>query len=273
MRKACLVILSCLVLGYGLEPPGAASEVTALEILDKSFDPQAQQLGYELWNESDKIITAWRLSLARSDSHGHAQRSILDQDFFDRRPSMELGSKRGPVAPGASVTAQWYLDLGAEDLGPTALSLKVSAVVFDDLTWEGEPDVAAAILEARTVRVAEIGKVVAELERRAGQPWSSQEWSAALKKKAQLLKRQGNASSDATVAGRRETAAVLSATQRELAQWLEDASREIALSPSPDEAIGHLADSLRQRYETGLRATPGGGQSGISGGSEKGGER
>ncbi len=119
MRQISLAILSCFVWLVALDVPLAASEVTALKILSKSFDTQTQQLGYELWNESDKTITAWRLSLARSDPHGHAQRSILDQDFFERPPSIELGSRLGPLAPGASLATHWRLGLEAADPGPT----------------------------------------------------------------------------------------------------------------------------------------------------------
>jgi len=272
MRKTVLAILSCFVLALAVEAAGAASEVTALKIFEKSFDSQTKKLSYELWNESNRTVTAWRLSLARSDPHGHAQRSILDQDFFDRQPSVELGSKLGPIAPGASVTAQWHLDVGGEDPGPTALSLKLIAIVFDDLTWEGDSDAAAVILEARAARVGEIGKVVAELEKQERQPRSGQEWSAALKQRAQRLKRLGT-DPDSSAGSRREVAAVLAATQLELARWLEDASREVSLAPDPYAALGFLTRSLRERYEAGLRATLGDGLAPSSAGSGKGGER
>jgi len=246
--------------------------VTALKILNKFFDGKTQQLGYELWNESERTVTAWRLSLARSDPHGHAQRSILDQDFFDRQPADQLGSKFGPIAPGASVVAQWRLEVGGEDPGPVALSLKVTTAVFEDLTWEGQPDGAAAILEARTARVEEIGRVLADLENQDRQPWSRQARSAALRQRAQLLKRQGE-DPESPAGDRREVAAVLSATRLELARWLEDASREISLSPNPEETLGFLTGSLRERYESGLRATTRDGLVVNPAPSENGGER
>ena len=271
MRQISLAILSCFVWLVALDVPLAASEVTALKVLSKSFDTQTQQLGYELWNESDKTITAWRLSLARSDPHGHAQRSILDQDFFERPPSIELGSRLGPLAPGASLATHWRLGLEMAEPGPTALSLKVTVVVFEDLTFEGESDAAAVILEARTARVEEIGRVLTDLESQQRRLHWSQEWSAMLEQKAQWLKQQG-ASSESSQAVGREAAAMLSATQLELAQWLEDASREMTLSPDPAEAMSFLIGSLRARYESGLRATPGEGAM-DSGESLKGGER
>lgn len=253
MRPIGFVILFCLVLSSVANAAGPAPEVKTLKIVDKRYDLQTRQLEYELWNESAKTVTAWRLSLARSDSHGHAQRSVLDQDFFEREPAASLGSRSGPIAPGGSVTAQWHLEVAPEDSGPSALSLKVSAVVFEDLTWEGDGEAAAAILEARSARVEAIGTVLADLEREEARPGSRRVWSAALKQRAQLLRRQGN-EPDPSVGGRREVAAVLSATRLELAQWLDDASREISLAPDPHEALGFLTASLREQYEVGLRA-------------------
>jgi hypothetical protein len=255
LQQTGSVILSCLALGLALNASVAAAEVTALRIFNKSFDAETQELKYELWNESAQTVTAWRLSLARGDSLGAGQRSILDQDFFDRQPSGELGARFGPIVPGSSVEAQWLVDVGARDFGPTALSLRVSAVVFEDMTWEGDPDAASSILEARRARVEEIGKVLAALEDHDRQPWSSQSWPAALKRRAQELKSQGE-DPERSGGGRREVAAVIAATKLELARWLEDASREISLAPDPHQAMGSLAGSLRERYESGLQAIP-----------------
>lgn len=272
MRRTGFAILSCLVLGFALGPAEATSEVTALKIRSKAFDEETRQLSYELYNESDRTITAWRLSLARGDSHGHGQRSTLDQDFSDRLSPLELGSARGPINPGGHIMANWQLDVDNEDDGFTALSLKVAAVVFEDLTWEGESGAASSILEARSARVEEIGKVLTALEGENFRTRSSQAWSAVLKQKASSLKRQGDGSG--TGAGEpREVAAVLSATRLELAQWLEDAGREVLLSPDPGEALGALTDSLRDRYERGLQSTPRNGQVTLSLAGEKGGDR
>lgn len=272
MRQTGFTILSCFLLGFAFSAAGLASKVSALKILDKYFDTQTQQLGYELWNGSDRTITAWRLSLARSDPHGHARRSILDQDFYHRQPEIELGAKAGPLAPGASVAAQWRLDKGEEEAGPTALSLEVRAVVFDDLTWEGDPDAASVLLAARSARVEEFGKALAALEKQDRRLWSGQEWMAELRQKAQLLKQQ--ASDPESAAGsRREVAAVVAATKLELARWLEDASREISLSPNPDEALDLLTAGLREHFEAGLQITIGDEQAPGSDASERRGER
>lgn len=272
MRRSSLVILSCLAQALALVPAEAASEVTAMRILNKSFDSQSQQLGYELFNDSGKTITAWRLSLARGDSHGHGQRSTLDQDFSDRQSDQGLRSRGGPIHPGSRIPASWQLDVDSEDEGHIALSLKVAAVVFEDLTWEGEPEAASAILEARLARVEEVGKVLADLENQALQRRSRQALSAVLKEKSKSLKREGDGS-DSSAGAPREVAAVVSATRLELAQWLEDAGREVLLSPDPAEALGALTSSLRDRYTRGLQSTLRDGQAAVSAPADKGGDR
>ena len=76
MRPTRPVALSCVVLCGVLAGPGWAAKVSALEILNKTYDPLTQQLEFELRNRSEKAITAWRLSLARSDSQGHGRHSL-----------------------------------------------------------------------------------------------------------------------------------------------------------------------------------------------------
>lgn len=272
MRRTGLAILSCLVLFLAQGAQAAEFEVTALKIFNKSFDSQAGQLGYELWNESDKTITAWRLSLARSDPQGNGQSSTLDQDYFDRQPAVELGADRGPIAPGASVAANWRLELDKKKAEFGALSLRVVAVVFDDLTWQGDPEAASIILASRQARVEEIGRVLEDLEKQNLRSFTGRDWSATFKQSARQLRLEGG-DPESAPGRRREVAAVLSVTKLELAQWLEDASREIDLSPDPEEAVGYLTGSLRARYQSGLDATLGEGRNGDEVNAENGGER
>lgn len=252
MRRAGVVILFCFIFGLLLDNRTFGSEVKALKIRGKTFEPESSHLSYELWNESAETITAWRLSLARSDPHGHAQKSLLDQDFFDR----DGGRNReglGPLEPGASLSGRWFLETG--DSGPdgVALSVKVAVVVFDDWSWQGDQDAAEAILGAREARIEEIGKMLSTLQGENRRLYSRQDWSASLKRQAKLLRRQGE-NPDLLAGERRETASVVSATRLELAQWLEDAGYEVSLAPNPATALGHLRGSLERRYEIGLKA-------------------
>lgn len=252
MRRTGVVILYCLTFGLLLDNPTRGSEVTALKIRGKTFEPENKHLSYELWNESDQTITAWRLSLARSDPHGHAQKSLLDQDFFDR----DGGRAReglGPLDPGASLSGRWYLETGDEIPGRVALSVKVAVVIFDDWTWQGDQDAAEAILGAREARIEEIGKVLSALEGENRRLRSRQDWSVSLRQQAKLLRRQGE-NPELLAEERRETASVVSATRLELAQWLEDAGYEVSLAPDPTAALGHLKGALERRYAIGLQA-------------------
>lgn len=271
MRRTGVVILFCFATGLLLDSPTRGSEVTALKIRGKTFEPESKNLSYELWNESDQTITAWRLSLARSDPHGHAQKSMLDQDFFD----LEGGAARngsGPLAPGLNALGQWRLDVGEEGSGPRALSLKVIAVVFEDSSWQGEQGAAEAILAAREARIEEVGKVLSTLESEDRRIRSRQDWTAALKQHASLLRRQGE-DPEQLGDGRREVAAQLSATRLELAQWLDDAGNEIALAPNPAETLGHLKGELKRRYDIGMKVVQERESGAASPESENGGQR
>ena len=255
MRRTGFVILSCLILGFTQMPTQAASQVTALKVRHKTFDPDSRELGYELFNESGRTITAWRLGLARGDSQGNGQRSTLDQDFFERDAVTGLGLKRGPIRPGGSMAARWLLDSGLENSAREALSLRVIAVVFDDLTWQGEPGAVSILLEARSARVQEVGRLVADLERAERSSLAGAAWSAVLSEEAAWLKAQAGNEDELAPGAPREVAAVVSATRKELAKWLEDAGREVSLSPDPGATFEVLTGSLRDRYERGLRST------------------
>jgi hypothetical protein len=205
-----------------------------------------------LWNESDRTITAWRLSLARSDRHGHAQKSSLDQDFFDLDgAAASYGS--GPLGPGENLPGKWHLDIGEEEPRGGALSVKVVAVIFEDATWQGDGRAVEGMLEAREARVAEIGKVLTTLEGADRRFRSRQDWALTLKQQARRLRQQGQ-DQKLLAEGRRETAAQISAIRLELAQWLDDAGHEVALAPNPDETMVHLKRALEQRHENGLKA-------------------
>lgn len=255
MRLIRFVILSCLALSTARTVRSDTHEVTALKIRNKHFDAASRQLSYELWNDTDRAITAWRLGLARGDSHGHGNSSVLDQDFFEQATWTGDAKEEGSLAPGASRIEHWQLDVGNEDPGPVALSLRVVATVFADLDWQGDPTAVATILESRAHRVREIGKVVAALESSEGAPRSRQSWSAELGARAEQLRlERGVSETDAELP--RAVAAQLSATRLELADWLDRAGREILLAPNPAASLRQMRLDLEQRYRFGLAAIP-----------------
>ena len=255
MRLTRFVILSCAALLTAGTTLSSASDATALEIRHKHFDPSRQELSYELFNDSSRTMTAWRLSLARGDSHGHGNGSLLDQDFFEQAARAGSDGERGPLAPGASRVERWRLDVGSEDRGTIALSLRVVAVVFDDLDWQGEPEAAATILESRAHRVREIGRLVAALERGDGASRSRQTWSRELGERAERLRGE-SAQPGADGHLPREVAAQLSATRQELADWLDRAGRELLVAADPAASLRQMRQELERRYQSGLTALP-----------------
>jgi len=244
MRRIGPVVLSCVVLCGVFAGPGLATEVSALEILNKSFDPLTKQLEFELRNSSEKVITAWRLSLARSDGHGHAQKSILDQDLL-----------MSPLDPGETMPGRRRLEIGDEEDGRTALSVKVTAVVFADLSYEGDTEAAETILEARAARVEEIGAVLDTLEVERQLRRSRQAWQATLRLRAQALRKQGKESQESDDS-HGQVAAQRSVTRVELAEWLEAVGDEMAVAVDPNGTLDELTTGLREQYEKGRRALP-----------------
>lgn len=241
--------------------PGRAAEVSALEILDKSYDPLTKQLEFELRNRSGKAITAWRLSLARSDSHGHGQKSILDQD---RLPT--------PLEPGEILPIERRLEVGDGDDVHTALSLEVIAVVFADLSYEGDAEAAETILAARAARVEEMGAVLRALEIERQQGRSREAWKASLGQRARLL-REGSEKVDEGGDSPGAVAAQRSATQAELAAWLEAVADELAVAVDPQTTLDQLTTGLRDQYEKGRQALPEPVSNGNAQEDDKGGSR
>lgn len=245
-----------------LATPGLRAEVTALRVIHKDFDPDGRELTYQLRNDSEKTITAWRLSLARGDVHGHSQKSTLDQDFYMNlsRPPRSAGADvdelgdRGPIRPGGVFAASWRLGGARNDSQPRALSLKVMAVVFEDLSREGDPDVGRILLQARQKRVNELGRVLELVGRQGRQSLPREAQAASLRQHAQKLRRMSSSSEDKKVK-EPELAAQLSATRMELAERLEAAAREVEVAAMPGLEIQLLATALDEEYRLGRDQT------------------
>ena len=255
MRQTRPVILSCFFLWAAVIAPGWASPVTALRIRHKAYDAETGKLSYELVNDSNQTITAWRLSLARGDRHGHGASSVLDQDFAIGGSREANEREAGPIAPGAGFEDTWRLDRDSGDAGPAVLSLAVTAVVFEDLGWQGDTLAVQTILEARALRIRDLERLLGALESADRRPRSRQSWSAELGAEAQRLRSESReVGADKSL--RPAVAAQVSATRLALADWLEQAGREILVAPDPQESLRTLTRDLRQRFETGLRSIP-----------------
>lgn len=261
MRPTTGVALCCVLLGATPNANGSAAGLAEVELSNKSFDAEAKQLSYELRNHSDRTVTAWRLSLARGDARGRAERSVLDQDFFltaseddgsSRQQDGTAVSRPGPLPPGESLAASWTLDLDGPVSDSDALSLELVAVVFEDLGFAGDRDAVETLLEARAIRLEAIAELARSLESEVERPRSGPAWQAAFEQRARALRQA--AAEPPGAAMRREAAAQLSATRVELAEWLQTAADEIAVALDPEQRVESLATELRRRLDVAAAA-------------------
>lgn len=254
-----LTLCSLLISGWTLQ--ARASEAASVRIINKSFDPATSELSYEISNGSKKMVTAWRLSLARGDTLGQLQRSHLDQDTYmglldkARANTQDEVVFEGPIQPGQRLAAKHQLDIVAEGSELEALSLKVVAVVFADTTFQGDPDGARTILEARAARVDEIGRILGRLRKTTHRDRSLAGPRTQTAVLADELARE--AKIEPTEGLRPEVASQLSVTRAELAESLAKTAELSAFdsvrgAAALDRLIGHLERS----YELGLRHLP-----------------
>ena len=137
-RKKCF-LGGTLLLFVAALPTVTVAGTETLTILNKAISPENRTLSFDLWNTTDQVITAWRLSLAHDDGFGKSRRSILDQDFAlspsslgDVEPAVQSITIERPIQPGEVVSSEWGIELPDEGHDNAALGLRVAAVVFED---------------------------------------------------------------------------------------------------------------------------------------------
>jgi hypothetical protein len=206
---------------------GAFGAGAPLTVLNKSRSSEEGSLSFDLWNTSDKMITAWRLSLAYDDGTGKGRRSVLDQDFAlsPVRPgegqTASPGDRiEGPLLPGEVASAAWEVELPGAGLEHSALSLRAVAVVFEDGSFAGDREASRAILSARRVRLEEMRSALGLLRatRDTGRTRGIVKGMLATKARELREESQDTRLSDGL---RREVAAQKSAAKLEVAELLE----------------------------------------------------
>jgi uncharacterized membrane protein len=226
MNRTMCWIGGTLLLSLSTLPTSAAESVNQLSILNKSLDREAGALTFDLWNRSWKTVTAWRLSLALDDGTGRGRRSVLDQDFA---PSPSRGDSatvdpgagvEGPIVGGEVVSMEWPIEPAAGSLGASEVSLRVAVVVFEDGSFEGDPEVAGTILAARSARLKELESTLHFLRATRGVGQSGGSIRDTLSARARALRAESSGTG-LTEGRRREVAAQLSATKLEMAELLE----------------------------------------------------
>ncbi len=247
MKRKKYLAAGALLLFLTVLPAGASAGTVPLTILNKSMSSEEPLLSFDLWNTSDKAITAWRLSLAYDDGFAKSKRSVLDQDFAltvasrgEIEPASVGNRIERPILPGEVASSQWSLELPEQRAQTAALSLRVAAVVFEDGSYAGDPEVSRAILAGRSARLEEMKNTIGFLRRAraAGQRGGSAKQSLAARARELREESQDPALSDGL---RREVAAQLSAAKMEGAELLE--SLEASLTVEVGRGDGEVLDA------------------------------
>lgn len=257
-RKKCFPG-GILLLVSAVLPSGAIGAVTPLTVLNKSMSSEESSLSFDLWNTSDKMITAWRLSLAYDDGTGKSRQSVLDQDFAlspERRgegqPARRGSRIESPLLPGEVASAVWEIELPGVDQEHSALSLRVVAVVFEDRSFVGDPEVSRAILSARSVRLEEMRSalVLLKASRDTGQSRGVVKGWLATRARELREESQDTRLSDGL---RREVAAQKSAAKLEVAELLESLGASVTVDGigGEDRVLEGAIQQLEERIAAG----------------------
>ena len=203
------------------QPPGiapATGAVTSVAILTQDRAASGTLVA-TIENLRAVPIEAFRVELLRPTGGGT---SGLEMEFCDSDPSQELG--RGPIKPGEIREIPRFGSIGPNDALP---SVRLSYVIFDDLSYEGDVAGRDDALRRREERATDYAFVAAVLGQVAGR--SAAEVQPFLMEKRAERARQLQAS------GRTEMLMLID----ELIRQAKEA---------PDRLLAN-AKSMRERYE------------------------
>jgi hypothetical protein len=257
-RKKCFLGGTLLLFVAALSTVAAAG-TESLTILNKAIDPENRTLSFDLWNTTDKVITAWRLSLAHDDGFAKSRRSILDQDFAlsassrgNLEPAIRGARIEGPIRPGEVVSSEWGIELTEGGHETATLGLRVAAVVFEDGSFAGDPDGSRAILAARFARLEEMKQALEFLRATRAGGLRGGLARQKLAAKAQDLRDESRGSTMADGL-RREVAAQLSAAKLEVAELLESlqGSIDVEAVVGEDRPIDTAIRGIQAQIEAG----------------------
>jgi len=227
-----------------------------LRIGVKFFEPETGILKYELWNESNETATAWVLSLVR-DQQGRGGAVLQFADFYmavdEVMGSSSYPNEIGPIAPGAVRSGEWRVPIrGGEDLGP--MSLKLVAVVYEDTSYQGDPDTAETVFAGRRARLGEIAGLLDQLK--VSQRPDLGGLLSGLAIQTETLRGQAESTASEAFGESAAVAGARSAARLELTEyleWLVNMERTGRLS---QELLDELTDGLETEYEIGMRQVP-----------------
>lgn len=162
MHRIALIALCSVTLTIGVSLPTVAAEPTGVKIINKAYDPETGTVSFELLNTSDKTITAWDVALAISDVRGHGVELGKGMDIYhslvaeEAALNLNQGMSISPAEPdqflpGESVAVE--MEVGSVAVEPSAMSLIVELVVYEDTSFEGDLKMAERCFQNRANQV------------------------------------------------------------------------------------------------------------------------
>ena len=265
------VIIALVAGGLGHAGEVSADECKSLRIINKSYDEDLSQVEIDLENTSDRIVTAWRMTVLSGGGQGGQHVYGLDQDFFQSlgdlqkrkaSPAPRVGAENrsmGPVYPGESVPVRWSIPLqpGDQGFGFPVIMVSISACIFEDLDWEGREDQVDGIFAARAVRLQDLEHMLGFID--AEMPVNHLD----LEPRALLAQLEGESERWKTLAGSEtdvntpypQALAMASAGRFGLSQLIDSAKGAIAATPSrAADLLRQIQSSLTAEYSLALRS-------------------
>lgn len=143
----------------------AAAEVPDLLIEDKRYEPTTGTVEFTLVNQHSAPAVAWSLNVLSTKSDGSkANFSILEDRaaFFDRERWVSNAlPERGHVPAGGRLRQS--LKVEPDSGGLSAVTIRVKAVVYEDVAAVGDPTVIDRIFASRVARVLATREALEEL--------------------------------------------------------------------------------------------------------------
>ncbi len=237
MPRATLVVL--VLLAVAGSQPAAASEPAGLKIVNKAFDAENGKITFDLLNTSDKLVTAWQLKEVLSADGRPGPEIRTGKDAHSclyhpiTNPGPPLNSEElelcGLIFPGQRVASETNVT-PMPDGGYPVVSLKVEGVVYEDLSYEGDPAVADAYFAARAAVLEQIGRQLELLRSLDLAELSDRDLYERIWSRVLALRSEGNDAAIASGMGP-DAVAMQSARRRTVADQLERLMRTMVRHP------------------------------------------
>ncbi len=196
MHRISLIALCSVIPVIGVALSTVATKPEGLRIINKAYDSEIGTVSFELLNTSDKTITAWDVALAISDARGRGVELGKGMDAYHslvmQEAALQLNREMSispaeidQFLPGQSVAVE--MEVGPAAVKPSAMSLVVELVVYEDTSFEGDPKMAERCFQNRASHVGERAAAIAILRSEERKRLSPADLASDLRRHAELL--------------------------------------------------------------------------------------